>query len=396
MHRCTFSDRLEFIRGELVRTVRAEYGKGTRILDVYREYESGYTECRNLYLSVYGGYYVGFPGEPNSYYRSGSCVYIEKLDEWGECNCPGMNNHSDPIKQIEKEIIIEHYPAFKYVLNKWSGSIHNVLYVLNIWKDHPEVEMLLAAGFKNLVFNTSFWKLSESKRKEIVLYVRQHNLKNYSLVDIQTILKYKLTIPEFVEYHKFCVYEKKCRYDIFRYLQKIKMADYRGVELYQDYTKLLKQTDHNIKDSYWMYPKNLQAKHDQVREEIERIEEIKTLEKLMEKQEAYYKVIKRKLKYNCMIDGYSVFIPDNVAEINRQASRLHQCLITADYISKVINKQCVLVFIQKDGEPVATAQILKGNKIGQFYADELDRSNCLPTDEVRKVLNKWIELKEAA
>lgn len=394
MHRCEYKDRLTVCNGELVRVVNAEYKiKGdSNSLDVFREHENGYTECRNLYYSQIGGYFVGFPGERNKYFN----CFIQKLDQYEECRLPAFDYYSRHIKECEKDLIISLYPDFKYVFNKWSGSIHNVLVVLRIWKEHPEVEFLLAAGFMNLVFNAAFWKLSESKRRGVALYMRQHDVKNYSLADIQTILKYNLTISEFLEYRKFCSNEKRCRYDIFRYLQKIGMADYRGVELYQDYWKLLKKTNHDKKDPYWIYPKDLQAKHDQVREEVDRIEEIKILEKLMEKQEGYYKAIKRKLKYNRIIDGYSVFIPDNVAEINRQATRLHQCLISADYISKVIRKECVLVFIQKDGEPIATAQLFKGNKIGQFYADEFDRENCLPTDEVRQVLNKWIELKEAA
>ena len=67
-----------------------------------------------------------------------------------------------------------------------------------------------------------------------------------------------------------------------------------------------------------------------------------------------------------------------------------------DYYIEVLPGECVLVFVQKNGEPVATAELKKGNKIGQFYANELDRDNCLPTDEVRAVMNKWLEMKEAA
>ena len=39
--------------------------------------------------------------------------------------------------------------------------------------------------------------------------------------------------------------------------------------------------------------------------------------------------------------------------------------------------------------PVATAEVKNDGKIGQFYADERDRSNCLPTPEVKAVFEKW-------
>lgn len=95
-----------------------------------------------------------------------------------------------------------------------------------------------------------------------------------------------------------------------------------------------------------------------------------------------------------MIDGYSVYVPDSVNEIAEQASKLHQCLVQCDYIQQVIDGHCLLVFIRKNGEPVATAEILSGDRIGQFYADELDRNNCLPTEEVRKVFNRWLLWKK--
>ena len=113
-------------------------------------------------------------------------------------------------------------------------------------------------------------------------------------------------------------------------------------------------------------------------------------EELKKKQEAYSKAIKKYLSSGKEIDGYSVYVPDDVLDINYQAEYLHQCLITADYIEKVIDKHCVLVFIRKNKKPVATVELLPRKKIGQFYANELDRKNCLPTEEVKEVFNKWL------
>lgn len=42
-------------------------------------------------------------------------------------------------------------------------------------------------------------------------------------------------------------------------------------------------------------------------------------------------------------------------------------------------------------QPVATAQIHTDGTIGQFYANEIERDNCLPSDEVREAFNKWLE-----
>ena len=59
-------------------------------------------------------------------------------------------------------------------------------------------------------------------------------------------------------------------------------------------------------------------------------------------------------------------------------------------------KKYLIAFIRQEGKPIATAQLYAGEKIGtwrigQFYANELDRSNCRPSDEVQAAFNKWLE-----
>jgi hypothetical protein len=393
---CDYSDRLEIVDGELCRIVTAYDRKDqSRKLDVYREFESGKTECRNLYYSMYG-YMVGFPDEINSYYKNSCCTFIQKLDDYGACN-EIKKFYSFPIGEKEKSLIVSKYPDFRYVLNKYNDTIKNTMLALNIWKKHKEVEYILASGFVKVALNKAFWKLSKNKQKEIAMFIRKNPMrKDLALSDIQAIIKYNLSESEFGEYKTWCVHFGKCGYEIYKYLMKCNKADYEGLTLYRDYMALLKQTLHDRKEDYWRFPKKLQKKHDELREEVARIEELKRLETLRAKQEKYLKAVEKYLPMNYDIDGYTVFVPGTVEEIDRQAKELHQCLITCDYISRVIKGECVLVFVQKNGKPIATAELKKGNKIGQFYANELNRDNCLPTDEVRAVMNKWIGLKKAA
>lgn len=391
---CNFTDRLEIVNGELCRIVTAEAKKTYNVLDVYREFESGKTECRNLYYSMYG-YRVGFPGEVNSYYKKNCCTFNQKLDEYGDCN-KIKAFYSFPIGEKEKGLIISKYPDFKYVLNKYSDTIENTMLALDIWKAHKEVEYILASGYVKVALSNAFWKLSENKQKEISMFIRKNPAKkSLRLSDIQNIIKYNLSDNEFESYKTWCLHYGKCGYEVYKYLVKHDKADYQGLSLYRDYMALLKQTLHDRKEDYWRFPKNLQKKHDELREEVARIEELKRLETLRAKQEKYLKAVEKYLSMNYDIDGYTVFVPDSVEEIDRQAKELHQCLVSCDYISRVIKGECVLVFVQKNGEPIATAELKKGNKIGQFYANELDRDNCLPTDEVREVMNKWLEMKMA-
>ena len=400
MHVCDYSDRLKIINGQLVRVVTAT-PKSKKLagkkLDVYIEFESGRCQCRNLYTSMCG-YRVAFPDEVTSLYRNGCCDFVQKLDHFTEVQkLDAFTYYSRKITEEDIMLICGKYPEFKYVLQKWNATLAKSLDALSIWKEHKDIEFMLSEGYESLALNHSFWRLSQKKRKEVVDFLRAHSeCKNLSLADILVILKYKLSIDEFKAYQYFCMVYHKTRYDVYKYLEKIGMASYTGKVLYSDYIKLLKQTTHNAKDDYWKYPKDLQKKHDELRDEVQNLKAIKQAKELKTKQEKYSKAVKKLLNLKLESDGYSVYIPETVEEINEHAKALHQCLVTADYISKVIQKQCLLVFIRKGDTPIATAQVFKDNSIGQFYADELDRSNCLPTDEVRAVMDKWIELKKAA
>ena len=400
MNICDYSDRLKIINGELVRVVTAT-AKSKKLagkrLDVYREFESGKCQCRNLYTSMCG-YRVAFPDEVTSLYNNGCCSFVQKRESFSKVEkLPAFYYYSRKITEEDIMLISGKYPDFKYVLQKWNTTLAKSLDALSIWKEHKDIEFMLSAGYEKLALNHSFWRLSEKKRKDVVDFLRIHSdCKNLSLADIQVILKYKLSIEEFKAYQSFCSVCQKTRYDVYRYLKKIDMAYYKGINLYIDYCNLLKQTSHNAKDDYWKYPKDLQKKHDELREEVQQLKAMKRIEELKPKQEKYSKVVKKLLKLKLESDGYSVYIPETIEEINAHATALHQCLITADYVSKVIRKECLLVFVRKGDTPIATAQVNKDDSIGQFYADELDRSNCLPTDEVRAVMNKWIELKKVA
>jgi len=387
MYQCNYTDKICIVNDKLCRVITAQAkrrGCEHKILDVYREFETGEAECRHLYYSMYSGYRVCFPADKDIYGN------ICELDSFGNCKPLKCFPYRYLIEE-EIELITSLYPDFKYTLNKWQAMTNNVFIALNIWKEHKEIEFLLAAGWEYIALNKNFWRYSEKKRKEIVAFLRtaDERLKKYSLADVLVIMNNNISFEEFKAYID-CYYHSRLSYKAFIYLQKKGLLTYSGVSLYSDYKILLRHSNH--KGDYWLFPKDLQKKHDELREEVAKIEELKEAEKLKKKQKDYIKAIKDWKKSGKLIDGFSIYVPDDVLDIQFQAKYLHQCLISCDYISKVIKKDCVLVFIRKGEKPVATVELLKGNKIGQFYGNELDRSNCLPSKKVREVFNKWLEV----
>ena len=91
---------------------------------------------------------------------------------------------------------------------------------------------------------------------------------------------------------------------------------------------------------------------------------------------------------------FTAYVPQDTDIVDRHAKALHQCLVYADYIGKMARQKCLLVFIADSaGKPVATAEILPGGKLGQFYADELGRNynKMKPSADAENALSKWLK-----
>lgn len=95
-----------------------------------------------------------------------------------------------------------------------------------------------------------------------------------------------------------------------------------------------------------------------------------------------------------ILDGKSglvVSVPGDIKTVAAQAKALHQCLVSADYIGRMAEKELVLVFVRtKAGEPVATAEIKPDGSLGQFYADE-DKDDIKPSEKAHIALDAWLK-----
>ena len=74
-----------------------------------------------------------------------------------------------------------------------------------------------------------------------------------------------------------------------------------------------------------------------------------------------------------------------------QAEVLNQCILRCGYLNKVIKQKSLLIFVQKNGTPIATVEVNSNAEIIQEYADEFDRTNCKPSEEVKNIVREWIK-----
>jgi len=414
-----WEDRLEVQEdGLLYRVVRAVYRKKGRhiALDVYKESSAGEAWSQNLFTCSWGGYVVAFPGlewcrNRNSWWYSEETVEDEL--GWGECDRRLNVGGSTPVTAAELETVLALFPEFRYTVRKFPAALSSakrLMDILLMWIRHPELEMVLAAGYEKVGMNGSFWRMTEANRREICRFMRAHpEFGGMSLGDIRGAIRcgdaqlwadYLNDVPCWrrrIGRGEFRT-EDVITIDDYRYLLRERHTDMepgRKADYYFDYLRMLHQTHHDCGDEYWRHPRNLTEAHGRILDEINREEDERRRRETAESRRVMRSVVRKLSWKNTEIDGFRIFVTGSFGEWKRQADTLHQCILASGYMDGMARRQYLIVFIRDaDGNPLATAQIFPDGSVGQFYTDERDRDSCLPTEEMRTALRKWLELKK--
>lgn len=411
MHKPIFDDRitLDKKKNEIVRIINARSNqkiipglkKGEQTnFDCYKQYETSPDVCRNLYRNFYNYLGVEFPKETVYNYRTKRHVK-RGYDAWEEVCCNVNIDTPYYPTEREKKIICDKYPAFRYVLNKWSGTRSQTMKVLKVWKEHPEVELPLSLGYYDIIFCKSFYTMKKEDLKKCYKYMNENRQLNLSITDLKIIVRHGEEVSDMycrakmLMGHSVKISELKWLLGQYDKYYKNKSWSLRGDV--EDYKELCEYFHKDMKDEYWAHPKNLRERVDDLRVQRENIRMLQRAEELKKKMTRYKRVIKQFDGWDRVIDGYNIIIPKTIEQWQNQANVLNQCIIRMNYMD-LVSKNRVLFFILKGDTPIATCEVtnLLEKKIGQFYADEHDRSNCLPTPEVRNAMLKYLdELKVA-
>ena len=406
MHRPIWDDRitLDKKKNEIVRIVNARSNqkiipglkKGEQTnFDCYKQYETSTDVCRNLYRNFYNILMVEFPKETVWNYRTKRHVK-RGYDDWDEVDGVLHIETSYQPTEREKKIICDKYPDFRYVLDKWCGTRLQTMEVLKVWKEHPEVELPLSLGYYDIIFNKSFYSMKKEDLKKCYKYMSENRNLNLSISELKIIIKYGKEMGDIYLRAKRiigrCLKPCDLKWILNQYDNFYKDDSYALRSDIKDYKNLCEYFHKDMKDEYWAHPKNLRERIEEFRTQRENIRMLEEAEQLKKKMTRYKRVIKRFEGWDRTIDGYNIIIPKTVEQWQKQASVLNQCIIRMNYIDEV-TKNYVLFFILKGDTPIATCEVtnLLEKKIGEFYADEHDRSNCLPTPEVRNAMLKYLD-----
>ena len=409
MIRATYSDFITAEDGRIVRHVVASWGAtrthGKGELEVYRMDDEGHEKVRCLCFMPICGYMVE-PAAPKEWFNPNiNCGAFRNGDicyrTWGYS-----------IDDAERDRILAVYPDFKWTLQKDTHH-HSPAYVMRLliaWKKDHRTELLVGAHLDNLVANGNFLRMKNERRKAVLAFIRKTpGAERWTLSKILFVM-HGHTPEEYDEWRQFrSSYGTGCAFDVFKYLDGNRFS----LDMYRDYIGTAERCGHDVKDHYWKFPKELKKTHDKVMKEWENIQRARRLaekaaatKREKEKKKNFEKVICKWIGKKVRKNGLVVSIPVDIKSVQHQAKILNQCLVSADYIGKMADRRCLLVFIAtREGAPVATAEIMPSGKVGQFYGDEAcrDVEKMKPGKKAQEALDAWLQkfkprwkIKEAA
>lgn len=371
-----------------------------RHIECYREYQNGQALCRNLYYKTFThSFFCCFPGEKDPYYTRNNKIYVI-TQEWDESWTYNIYTFN---KASEKDIkaIVSQYPDFIYTARKMlkvnpKTTAKELFEALKIWKEHKEIEFFFASGLFDACFKKSLYTMKKEEQRTLCKYVFTHkNVQSgIRLSHLKFLIKYNIPDEEIYNFLEFlrCNPSKRT-VEFYNYLKK-QIEKTGGIDcistmadLYKDYLKFAKEIGVDLKDPYHNRPTDLLKRHQRLLEQANNKKEAERIAQIREKQKNFIKAVKKYKDFYTKVDGYEIFIPQNVEEVIKQAGALRQCLVYCDYVGKISRKNCILVFIQKEGNPIATAEIYPSGKIGQFRG----YNNCNVAPKETALFDKWLD-----
>ena len=375
MHYFTRRQHVRLIRGQLVREVAAVV-KGLAPFAVFREYADGRRQSRNLYYRGVCGWLYAAPGEADSWGE----YAVERWTDFAPENAVCWDRPTE----ADVRTIAKARPAFRWCLRKAVAagySTADLFALLRNFESDPRVELLVP--FKELATSSAVRCWTPALVRRLARFMQENGAcpVGYALDCVRD----GISLDERAEWKARAPW---LEYGVYRFL-----VDH-GIDVpeYMEYMATVERAGKDPKDDYWRRPSDFRAR----RQTVERIVRNQRLaaarEKAAERRRRERALARVADQFGrCVVKGLRVWVPSTYQEIVAQAKALEQCLVDVDYAQRIIDGQCVLVFLAGPSGPVATAELLKrsrGWRVGQFYGDER-KKDYLAGPAERSALKAW-------
>ena len=261
----------------------------------------------------------------------------------------------------------EHYPPPK--LDETQNRTHRLLGVgvedVGFLRDRE-------AGMEELQLLQAYFQAGIKDRQKLLAWQMERSIKKDLSPVLAHVTPHKLM--RYVDGQYGLLQGREGRYGGLRYESVAAV-----VREYGDYLDMCEKQGYNLKNSFVLFPKDLQKSHDRVAARIK----IKADVKMREEFQTAYKRVKGQLDFER--DGMKIVYPASLDDIVAEGQALHHCV--GGYVGKVAAKKTMILFLRRCEEvdkPFYTVEVLHG-KVEQVRGT----GNCNPTPEVEAFMSSW-------
>lgn len=217
-----------------------------------------------------------------------------------------------------------------------------------------------------------YCQMNIKERQRLMLWQIENKVER----DIMNILGY-ITPHKLMRYmdsqYSF-LSQRKNRYGAIRYpsLQEL-------VSEYRDYLEMCVKQKYDMRNSFVLYPKDLQKSHDKVAHRIR----MKADAKVRRDFKKAYHDIAGQMDFE--MDGMKILYPATPDEIISEGNTLHHCV--GGYVDRVARKECVILFLRQCADESKSFYTIEVRE--REVVQVRGMKNDPPTPKVKKFMEQW-------
>lgn len=209
-------------------------------------------------------------------------------------------------------------------------------------------------------------------RQELLSWQLEHRVK----LDVTKILPF-MTVHKMLRYLNEQYSFLRLRQDRYGTLRYSEMQDL--VSEYRDYLEMCVKRKYDMKNSFVLYPRDLQKAHDK---EIHHIKARKNARQRRKFKTAYERIINR---LDFERNGMKIVYPSSSEDLVAEGQALHHCV--GGYAERVEKKECIILFLrrcEKISTPFYTIEV-RNQEVIQVQG----KYHKAPTPEVEQFMEQW-------
>lgn len=330
---------------------------------------------------------------------------LQRYKKWFESDwCWADDKFYDPYAEIINPNYIDKLPEFKYSAYKLYKE-NNIFKYLRLYKQYPQIEMLMKLGFKNIALSTTILKHCGTDKAFCKWLIKNKTTiqKHYYYIDV-ILRAYRTKKPlEQLQAYK----ESKLRLIHDSSLNPIKEL-FNGKELerffdyiaeqqtnphtYLDYLNACKELNLDMNEDKNRFPHDFKRWHDI---HIDQCATKKAEEDARKRKELYEQFNTVAEKYLSLQhkkrSEYICIIAKSPAELIHEGEVLKHCVGRMNYDQKFAREETLIFFVRNKQNPetpfVTVEYSLKNKKILQCYGE----NDLKPNDDVIHYVNNiWL------